>query len=62
MMIFATGHWWVCELLDRMLGEVEAECRQRGMEMHWDLFHDRVLHPIITCTEPPPLEELCRAT
>ncbi len=51
---------WVCELLDRLLGEVEAECRQRGMAMHWDLFHDRVLHPIITCTEPPPLEQLCR--
>lgn len=51
---------WVCELLDRMLGEVETECRQRGMAIHWDLFHDRVLHPIVTCTEPPPLEELCR--
>jgi len=50
---------WVCELLDRMLREVEAECRQRGMAMHWDLFHDRVLSPIITCTESPPLEELC---
>lgn len=50
---------WVCEMLDRMLTEVETECRQRGMAMHWDLFHDRVLHPIVTCTEPPPLEELC---
>jgi RNA polymerase sigma-70 factor (ECF subfamily) len=51
---------WVCELLDRMLADVETECRQRGMAVHWDLFHDRVLHPIVTCTEPPPLEELCR--
>jgi RNA polymerase sigma-70 factor (ECF subfamily) len=50
---------WVCELLDRMLEQVEIECRQRGMAMHWDLFHDRVLHPIVTCAEPPPLEELC---
>jgi len=50
---------WVCELLDRMLEEVEAECRQRGMAIHWDLFYDRVLSPIITCTESPPLERLC---
>jgi hypothetical protein len=50
---------WVCELLDRMLGEVETECRQRGMGVHWNLFHDRVLHPIVMCTEPPSLEELC---
>jgi DNA-directed RNA polymerase specialized sigma24 family protein len=51
---------WVCEMLDRMLEEVEIECRQRGMAMHWDLFHDRVLYPIVTCTEPPALEKLCR--
>ena len=50
---------WVCEMLDRMLEAVEMECRQRGMAMHWGLFHDRVLHPIVTSTEPPPLEELC---
>ncbi|MFB0553674.1 MAG: RNA polymerase sigma factor [Phycisphaerae bacterium] len=50
---------WVCELLDRMLGKVETECRQRGMAIHWDMFYDRVLQPIITCTEPPLLEELC---
>ncbi len=51
---------WVCELLDRMLEEVEAECRHRGMAIHWGLFRDRVLQPILTCTEPPPLERLCR--
>jgi len=51
---------WVCELLDRMLEEVEAECRRNGMAVHWDMFHDRVLHPILASTEPLPLEELCR--
>lgn len=51
---------WVCELLDRLLEEVETECRQRGMEMHWDLFNDRVLKPITICTESPSLEELCQ--
>jgi hypothetical protein len=30
------------------------------MRTHWDLFYDRVLDPIVTETEPPPLEELCR--
>jgi DNA-directed RNA polymerase specialized sigma24 family protein len=51
---------WVCEMLDLMIEEVEAECRQRGMTMHWDLFYDRVLQPIVTCTEAPQLKELCR--
>ena len=51
---------WVCELLDRMLEEVETECRQSGMEVHWGMFNDRVLHPILASAEPLELEELCR--
>jgi hypothetical protein len=51
---------WVCELLDRMLEEVETECRQSSMEVHWDMFNDRVLHPILTSAEPLSIEELCR--
>ena len=50
---------WVCELLDRMLEEVEAECRQSGMAVHWDMFNERVLHPILTSAKPLSLEELC---
>ena len=50
---------WVAELLDRMLAEVEAECRGRGMAVHWNLFRDRVLDPIIEDKDPPPLAELC---
>jgi hypothetical protein len=42
-----------------MLEEVEAECRQNGMAVHWDMFNDRVLHPILACSEPMPIEELC---
>jgi DNA-directed RNA polymerase specialized sigma24 family protein len=51
---------WVCELLDRILEEVEAECRQIGMAIHWDMFNDRILHPILASAEPLSLEELCR--
>jgi len=50
---------WAAELLDRMLAEVEAQCRGRGMAIHWNLFRDRVLEPIMEDKEPPPLVELC---
>lgn len=50
---------WVSELLDKMLEEVEAECRDHGMATHWDLFHDRVLRPALEDKTPPPLAELC---
>jgi len=51
---------WVCEFLDRIIEDVEAQCRQCGMAMHWDLFFQRVLQPILMSTERPSLESLCR--
>ena len=50
---------WVSELLDRVFEEVEAECRGGGMTTHWDLFHDRVLRPILEGKDPPSVAELC---
>lgn len=50
---------WVSELLDRMLEEVEADCRAGGLTTHWDLFHDRVLRPTLEDKTPPPLAQLC---
>lgn len=50
---------WISELLDKMLEEVEAECRAHGMATHWNLFHDRVLRPALEDKTPPPLAELC---
>ena len=51
---------WAAQLLDRLLEEVEAKCRADGKANHWQVFHDRVLRPIIDGTDPPSLEEICR--
>jgi len=50
---------WVSELLDRVFEEVEAQCHSRGMIIHWDLFRDRVLRPILDGKDPPSMAELC---
>jgi len=50
---------WVTNLLDRLLKEVEADCRQRGMDLHWILFYERVIRPVIEDSDPPPLPRLC---
>lgn len=50
---------WVSGLLERMLAEVEAQCRRDGMAVHWNLFRDRVLGPILEDQTPPCLAELC---
>lgn len=50
---------WVSALLERVLGEVETSCHRDGKTVHWHLFHDRVLAPIMDRTDPVPLAELC---
>ena len=51
---------WVSALLEQVLGEVEAKCHEDGKTVHWHVFHDRVLHPIMEKTEPPSMKDICR--
>jgi RNA polymerase sigma-70 factor (ECF subfamily) len=50
---------WASGLLQAVLAELEEGCVQDGKEIHWRLFYARVLKPIISGEEPPPLAELC---
>jgi RNA polymerase sigma-70 factor (ECF subfamily) len=52
---------WVSDLLDGMLREVKAECLRDGMAVHWHLFDERVLRPILEDRAFPSLAELCAA-
>jgi len=54
------NYTWVSSLLDQMLDEVETECCTDGMTLHWQVFTERVLRPIMEETEPPPLEQICQ--
>jgi len=47
-------------LLEQVLGEVEAKCHEDGKTVHWHVFHDRILDPIMEKTEPPSMKEICR--
>jgi RNA polymerase sigma-70 factor (ECF subfamily) len=51
---------WVSALLERILKEVEAKCHEDGKTVHWHIFHDRVLEPIMEKTEPPSMKEIRR--
>jgi DNA-directed RNA polymerase specialized sigma24 family protein len=50
---------WVSELLDKLLMEVQAKCRTDDKSLHWQIFHDRVLKPIMENTHAPSLAEIC---
>jgi DNA-directed RNA polymerase specialized sigma24 family protein len=50
---------WVSTLLEAVLADVEATCRQRDLTVHWQVFRDRLLHPTLHGTDPPALKEIC---
>lgn len=51
---------WAAQLLDQLLEEVEEKCRADGKAIHWQVFHDRVLKPIMESTKAPLMEQICR--
>ena len=50
---------WFTEMLEGVLDRVEQGCHGDGQSVHWQLFQDRVLQPILEGTSPPSVEELC---
>lgn len=50
---------WVSQLLDKLLAEVQAKCRTEGKGLHWQVFHDRVLEPIMKNGRAPSLTAIC---
>lgn len=50
---------WVSSLLDKLLAEVQAKCRTDDKVIHWQVFHDRILQPIMENTQAPSLKEIC---
>jgi RNA polymerase sigma-70 factor (ECF subfamily) len=50
---------WKSALLDQVLSQVQVKCCRQGMEIHWNVFHDRVVEPILENREAPSLKEIC---
>ena len=50
---------WVSVLLEHILEEVRSMCFKEGKTIHWNVFNDRVLHPVIENTAAPTMREIC---
>ncbi len=50
---------WVSGLLEQALQDVEIRCREDGTIVHWHVFRERVLEPIMNRAEPVPLKDIC---
>jgi hypothetical protein len=51
---------WVSSLFEEVIKEVEAKCHEDGKTVHWHVFYDRVLEPIMEKTEAPSMKEIRR--
>jgi len=55
----AFNYAWASQLLDDVLAAVEAGCRDNGKRVHWKVFSERTVTPLMENTKPPSLSELC---
>jgi RNA polymerase sigma-70 factor (ECF subfamily) len=50
---------WVSAMLEHVLSDVEIECSEQEMQIHWSLFHARIVQPILENQPPPSIIGLC---
>jgi RNA polymerase sigma-70 factor (ECF subfamily) len=50
---------WLSSVLDEILVEVQVKCQTDDKTLHWQVFNDRVMQPIIENSHPPSLSEIC---
>jgi len=50
---------WTASMLDQVLSEVEERCLEDDLEIHWRVFQDRVVRPILENTSPLSFAEVC---
>ena len=51
---------WVSGLLEEVLAELKAAYEQADRGLHWQIFRDRTLRPIMEGRDAPSLELVCR--
>ena len=50
---------WVSQIVDDVLADVEAKCRQARQEKHWEVFRQTVVEPALFGAEAPSMQQLC---
>jgi hypothetical protein len=51
---------WKSILVDRTLSQVQAECKKQGIGIHWNIFHSRIVQPLIDGKKPPSNKDISR--
>jgi DNA-directed RNA polymerase specialized sigma24 family protein len=58
--VSAFDYAWATSILDRVQVDLEHECQRDGLDVHWAIFKEKVLDPLMENTPVPSLTKLCR--
>jgi len=50
---------WVSALLEQVLSEVHVKCQDRDLTLHWQVFRDRLVSPILNGSDPVSMQAIC---
>lgn len=56
----AYNYAWVSALLDQIIAAVRRDCHDHGLEIHWQMFSERVVGPVLKNRVPPSLSDICK--
>lgn len=51
---------WLTSLMERTVAIVKEACLKQDLEVHWNLFYERILKPLLEGTSAPELGPLCQ--
>ena len=51
---------WAVSILTYVIKDVERQCRENGLKIHWSLFEQRVILPCLNSRPAPSLGDLCQ--
>ena len=51
---------WLTSLMERVVVMVRENCLKQNLEVHWNLFNERVLQPMLAGASAPDLARLCQ--
>jgi DNA-directed RNA polymerase specialized sigma24 family protein len=55
----AFNYGWATQVLDETLSQVRQQCARAHKEVHWRLFQEKVVRPIMEGTPGPSFADLC---
>jgi len=56
----AFDYAWITSLLDQTVAETRKQCFESGQDVHWKIFHRKILAPILEGADDISMEEISR--